>query len=106
MASIKNGVTRAQQNKAIRKEALRDQLSSQGHVQHVNDIANKLLGLEDELDQVQVQRLKAAADIKLKLISKYLPDLKSVEKTKETDLSNIPDDEIRKMMDDYIKEKS
>lgn len=97
-----SGINRAQQNKAIRKEALREQLSAQGHVQHVNDIADKLLDLTKELDQVEVQRLKAAADIKNKLISKYLPDLKSVEKTQEADLSDIPENEIRRLMDEYI----
>jgi len=73
------GTTAAHKNRAIRQEALREQLSNQGHVQHVTEIAQKLTNLEGELDPVQVQRLKAAADIKLKLIGKYLGDVKAVE---------------------------
>ena len=75
------GVTSANKNRAIRQEALRDQLSSQGHVQHVIDIAEKLTDLNAELDSIQVQRLNNAASIKLKLISKYLGDVKAIELT-------------------------
>ena len=75
--------TSAHKNRAIRQEALREQLASQGHVQHVVDIAQKLVNLDNDLDQVKVQRLKAAADIKLKLIAKYIPDLKAMEVTGE-----------------------
>ena len=77
----KRGLSRANQNKAIRQEALREQLAAQGHVQHVSEIAHKLNDLDAEIDSLQVQRLKAAAEIKLKLIDKYLPSLKSVEHT-------------------------
>jgi hypothetical protein len=82
--------TNAAKNRAIRQEALREQLASQGHAQHVTDIANKLTDLEGsldpknkELDALQIQRLRAAADIKKSLINKYLPDLKSTELTGE-----------------------
>jgi len=43
------------------------------------DIAKKLTDLENDLDSTQVQRLKSAADIKLKLIGKYLGDVKAIE---------------------------
>ena len=43
------------------------------------DIAKKLTDLDNELDSTQVQRLKSAADIKLKLIGKYLGDVKAIE---------------------------
>ena len=71
--------TSANKNRAIRQQALREQLSKQGHVQHVIDIAEKLTDLENALDSTQVQRLKSAAEIKLKLIGKYLPELKAVQ---------------------------
>ena len=73
------GVSKANENKAIRQEALREQLSNQKHVEHVIDISDKLKDLGNELTQVETTRLKAAADLKLKLINKYLPDLKAVE---------------------------
>lgn len=82
--------TNAAKNRAIRQDALREQLSAQGHIQHVIEISNKLADLGGEidsnnidLDAVAVQRLKAAADIKKSVISKYLPDLKSTELTGE-----------------------
>jgi hypothetical protein len=48
-------------------------------LQHVIDIAGKLSDLNIELDASEVQRLKAAADLKMGLIKKTLPDLKSVD---------------------------
>ena len=73
------GTTAAHKNRAIRQEALRDQLANGGHLQHVADIAQKLINLESDLDAVAVSRLKAAADIKMRLISKYLGDVKAIE---------------------------
>ena len=35
------------------------------------------------MDPTMVTRLKAAADIKLKLMAKYIPDLKAIEHTGE-----------------------
>jgi len=78
---MESGISRAQQNKVVRQKALREQLSAQGHVQHVIDIANQLADLSHPLEPADVQRLKAAADIKKGLIAKYLPDLKSLEIT-------------------------
>lgn len=81
----KSGESRANANKRIRQEALRDQLTAGGHVQHVIDIAEKLQDLAEELDALKIQRLRAAAEIKLKLIAKYLPDLKSIEHSTDPD---------------------
>jgi len=55
-------------------------LSAQGHLQYVVDIAEEL---RKPTDSTNVQSLKAAADIHLRLIDKYLPSLKSVENTGE-----------------------
>ena len=38
-----------------------------------------MINLESDLDAVAVSRLKAAADIKMRLISKYLGDVKAIE---------------------------
>ena len=73
--------TRAQQNRAIRQEALREQLSTQKHVEHVIDICKELNELSQEFDTTQIQRKKIVIDTKLKLINKYLPDLKATEIT-------------------------
>lgn len=77
------GATVAAKNKKVRQEALREQLSNGGHVQHVIDIAKKLNEQHLELESSQIQALRASADIKLKLIGKYLPDLKAMELTGE-----------------------
>ena len=71
--------TRANKIRAERQEALREMLSKKCTVQQVIEISNKIAELESELDPVEVTRLKAAAEIKMKLISKYLPDVKAVE---------------------------
>ena len=75
--------TRAQENRAIRQEALRQQLSSQGHVQHVIDNINKIEGLDEDSSTFtnSITKLKVANEQRLKLISKYLPDLKATELT-------------------------
>jgi hypothetical protein len=86
----KQGQTVAQANRSLRQEELREQLSAGGHVQHVIDIAQKLDGLDEELTSVEANRLKAAADIKLRLIDKYLPSLKAVEMTGEDGKPLIP----------------
>ena len=76
---MKKGESRANANRAIRQEALRESLEAGGHIQHVLDICNDLDDLAIEMDSTAVQRKRAVIDTKLKLIGKYLPDTKSVE---------------------------
>ena len=80
------GVSRADENRAIRQEELRAKLSAGKHIEHVIDNANKIQDLSTPLEPADVNRLKMASDIKLKLINKYLPDLKAVENTGDIDL--------------------
>ena len=93
--------TRAQQNRGIRQEAIREQLAAGGHIQHVIDISNKLQQLKEELDSSEVTRLKAAADIKLKLIDKYLASLQSVE-SKVTTTNKAPKEMTDAELDERI----
>ena len=79
------GTTAANKNRAIRQEALREQLSNQGHVQHIVEMLNEIQDLQRDLDANDLARYKVAIDTKLKLIGKYLPDLKSVEHTGDED---------------------
>jgi len=91
------GKSRAEENRAIRQEALREQLANKGLVQHVLEISKKLSDLTESLEPVEVQRLKAAADIQKGLISKYLPDMKMVELSGEVvhkDEKQLTDDEL------------
>ena len=73
------GISRANENRRIRQEALREYLEQRGLLQHVFDLAKKLEDLDQELDAVKVQRLGKVIDTQMKLINKYLPDLKSSE---------------------------
>jgi len=74
--------TRAQLNKSIRQEALREQLAAQGHEQHIVEILGKVSKLKgDDLTSVELQRCKLIVDTKLALLKKYLPDVKQVELT-------------------------
>ena len=76
---MQTGTTRAKENRAIRQEELRAKLSAGSHIQHVIDNANKLQELGTVLEPNDIQRLKIASELKLKLINKYLPDVKQVE---------------------------
>ena len=71
--------TRAQQNRAMRQEELRNLLANQGHLQHVLEICNELNEPSNALEASMVNRKKIVIDTKLKLLNKYLPDLKAVE---------------------------
>ncbi|MBL4940923.1 MAG: hypothetical protein JKY81_04595 [Colwellia sp.] len=72
--------TRAQENRAIRQEALREQLAAQGHHQHVIEILDKTAALTgEELTSLELQKNKLIIDTKLALMKKYLPDVKQVE---------------------------
>ncbi|MCK5236097.1 MAG: hypothetical protein KAR06_03845 [Deltaproteobacteria bacterium] len=82
---MKDGVTRAAANKKIRQDALREQLSKGKHIEHVIEIANKLTDPNTPLESTDIQRLKAGADIKIKLIDKYLPSLKATEHSSDPD---------------------
>ena len=72
--------TRAQINRAVRQEALREQLAAQGHHQHVIEILEQTAELSgEELTSLELQKNKFIVDTKLALMKKYLHDVKQVE---------------------------
>ena len=73
--------TKAQLNRQMRQEGLRDFLSKQKLIEKVIDIAKDLTDPDKEYDALDVQRMRTAAELNLKLASKFLPDLKSTELT-------------------------
>jgi hypothetical protein len=87
------GATVAARNKKVRQEALRDQLQAKGLHTQVLVIAEKLNDQHLDLEQSAISALKASADIKMKLVNKYMPDLKAVEH------SNDPDNPIGESTD-------
>lgn len=83
------GLSAADRNRKIRQEALREQLSNQKLVEQVVDIAKKIGDLSQEFEKDKIDRLKIAADLNMKLVAKYLPDLK------QTELIGDPDQPIQ-----------
>ena len=78
-AAKRDTATVAAKNKRIRQEALREQLAGKGLAQQVLVTAKKLHDEHLNLEASQIQALKASAELRLKLVNKYLPDLKAVE---------------------------
>jgi hypothetical protein len=90
----------ATRNRKARQEALRDYLESRGLVEHVIDLADKIGDEDNDLAPDMVARIKISIDTRLRLINKYLPDLKSTEITGDPDsplhfkASRLSDDEL------------
>jgi len=96
--------TAAAKNKKIREQALRDQLSQkQLHTQVIN-IANKLDEQHLNLEATHISALKASAELKLKLINKYMPDLKAVEHSQdpENPIAELGDTELRAQINELM----
>jgi hypothetical protein len=74
-----SGLSVADRNKKVRQDALREQLSNKGLVQQVLEISDKIGDLSQDIEKEKIDRLKIAADLKMKLVAKYLPDLKQTE---------------------------
>jgi predicted transcriptional regulator len=77
--------TVAQKNRAIRQEALRQWLSEKCTAQHLVENIRKIEELDPIADSFtnELNQLKVANEQRLKVLSKYLPDLKSAEITGE-----------------------
>lgn len=101
----KPGVTRAQGNRELRRQNLREYLSARQLTRQVVEISDRLACLEDELDARQVSRLKAAADIKLQLIKKFLPDARpEPEEIPEAEPTRVGVSETQALLDRLIRE--
>ena len=116
MANKNNSITHKLRNKAIRTENIRDQLSNQKHIEHVIDLArqieeasNLVADSNTLVEDIDIKRFNAATnakkvviDTKLKLINKYLPDVKSVEHSGEVKQTVIDD---RNQLEELLKAK-
>jgi hypothetical protein len=73
--------TRAQENRKIRQDALREQLAGQKLVEKVIDNVKKMEELDpgDDTSKMKLDILKASNADRHKLIDKYLPNLKQTE---------------------------
>lgn len=87
--------TRNTKQRAVRQEALREQLSNQKHLEHVIDLINKISDEKEHIDSEILSRYKIAIDARFKIINKYLADLK----TQEIDMTHNIDDELKELLD-------
>lgn len=65
------------------REDLRTKLMDERHEERASEAARILMNEYQSLNPGQIAALKGAADISVKLLNKYLPDLKAVEMTGE-----------------------
>lgn len=123
--------TAAQKAQHVRKEALREFLSKQKLVEHVFELSKKIeqLGVtksalnelkEEDQQEVDValidalanaaefdlKKYKTSADINLKLINKYLPDMKHVESDNTHSLDDETVEKITRHIVDPRPERS
>ena len=98
--------TRAAQNRKLRQEALREQLSKQKLVEQVIETAKKLQEQGEVLEGTHIQALKASAEIRMKLINKYLPDLKSqeIEHTGSIGYEDWTEEDLKSQIQNIIKD--
>jgi len=83
--------TRAQSNRRIRQEALREQLKAKGLVQQYLNTIQKIDELEADSSDFtnELAKLKAANENRAKLINKVLPDEKFLEIEGELGLPQV-----------------
>ena len=61
------------------QEAIRLKLSTQSHLNDVIDITNKISNPEETIEGDMLRRYEIVLNTKLRLINKFLPDLKAVD---------------------------
>lgn len=76
MANYENVATR---NRKAKQESLRDYLEQRGKVSHVFDLLEKIEDESIEFDNDMLPRYKIAIDTRLKLLNKYIPDLRQTD---------------------------
>jgi hypothetical protein len=87
---------RAARVRAVKQEALREYLSNRGKVDYVFDNIEKI-----ERGEGDFQALKAASELRLKLINKYLPDTKHI----ESELNHTGEVSVRSVRVDGVSSK-
>lgn len=107
--SLGSGESRAEANRRIRREALRDQLEAKGLIQKVIETTEDLADLSEEMDSVQVQRLRAANEARLKLVNKYLPDAKedqNLNLSGALGITDMTEEELDRKLTDLLNQGS
>ena len=67
-------------HRSARQEVIRDLMASQGHhlkfAEHIHDI--EVLDMQEHGSSLELQKLKTLAELRLKAMGKYVPDVKAV----------------------------
>lgn len=73
--------TDQQRQRRIRQEELREYLSKNCTVKHIIESIRKIQDLDEESEffQNKLKKIQVANDQRIKMLGKYLPDLKAVE---------------------------
>lgn len=80
----RNGQSVKEANREIRQETLRESLSAGGHLQYAVENIVKIEKLKSsKTSAFELSKYKIAAELRLRLVNKYLPDLKQTEITGE-----------------------
>ena len=69
--------------RAVRQESLRELLSKQKHLEKAVDNIIKIEQQGSSMETNELNALKYATEARIKLLGKYLPDLKATEMTGE-----------------------
>lgn len=70
---------KATKQKQERQEALREYLSNRGKLDYIFDNIEKMEKEGASMEQAELQAISKATDTRVKLLNKYIPDLKSVD---------------------------
>lgn len=93
---MNRGVARAEAIRAQRKETLREEISSRGYHDHAHKNIQKIENLEPEDPHFQhrLQKHKIAAELQMRMMNKYIPDLKAVEIDANLTATDMTDAEL------------
>lgn len=75
----KQGETRAEANRRVRQEALREQLKAQEYLRQIENAVSEVIAASYAVPADELAARKFVVDTNLKRLNKVLPDLKSVE---------------------------
>ena len=81
--------TRAQRERGIRQDELRTFISERGKLSYIFDNLEKIEELDPETDQYfdkRLQQLKIANEQRIRLLNKYLPDMKE----EQSEITELP----------------
>lgn len=97
---MRTGQTLPQKIKEERVSALRELLSKQGHLQHSIELLTQLKDLKTEMDPLEVRRIEVALAGHMKLLNKYLPDMRDAQEEAKLVMGTVMTLDYTGMKDD------